>query len=133
MSYTRQKGIDALRECRNDLEDEIDEARQELEILKEKARNMDDMMRALAQGEDVDEDEFWEITGEEYTNPVPIPDEERGVISALLDHASLTGGERSDLEDMICDDNLLRERYQEIYNAHLSVIHAAQRNSSSFA
>jgi hypothetical protein len=54
-------------------------------------------------------------------------DEDMKVVKILLENAILTGAERSDLEDIQVEEVMEPERFQEICNSHISVIHAAQR------
>jgi hypothetical protein len=54
-------------------------------------------------------------------------DEDLEVVKILLENALLTGAERRDLEDIQTEKAMDPERFQEICNSHISVIHAAQR------
>jgi hypothetical protein len=58
-----------------------------------------------------------------------LDDKDRQNCEILLQHATLTGLERSDLEDFLeCEDLDAndRERLQELVNSHLATIHAYQ-------
>jgi DNA repair exonuclease SbcCD ATPase subunit len=116
------------------LEDEIDEAKEELSKLEEKFEAMNDVIDALQNdGDPLDED--WEKVEDElpeFTNNQPT-EEEVEIINILLKEAPLSGIEIGDLEGMLEDEDLVAHRYKEICNSHIHTIHAAQRNGSHFA
>jgi hypothetical protein len=71
-----------------------------------------------------------EIEMEEEYEAAELHDEDKEKAEILLKDAMLTGKERDDLESLLEDDEfgrIHRDRFQEICNSHISVIHAAQR------
>lgn len=62
-------------------------------------------------------------------------DEDREKAEILINHAPLTGHERSILEIVLQDDEFKRidrERFQQLINQHIHTIHTAQRKLSHF-
>lgn len=125
MSPAKRKEILALLKPKYDaLANEIAEMEDELQELTTKHEAMDDVIGALENDCDPDEDDLLAVSEDlpkVVTNP---PDShEKGIMETLLAYGQLSGTEVADLEAMLEDDNLDSRRYQEIYNAHLSTIH----------
>lgn len=116
-----QPKYDALASEISDLEDELVE-------LNHKHEAMDNVISALENDNDPDEDD-WETASKDLPGFTVNPpnDSEKEVIDLLLEHASLSGGERVDLEAILEDDDLDPRRYSEIYQNHLHTIHQHQR------
>lgn len=67
---------------------------------------------------------------EEEEEAAQLHDEDQDKIQILLAHAPLTGCERAHLEILVEDDEFKRidrERFQQIVNQHVSVLHQHQK------
>lgn len=123
----REDMLKKLDEKKMEVEFEIEEAESELHNLKEKLGVIEDAIDDMENGETIDEDELSDLGIEDIRNIIPLHEDEIFAAETLLRNAKLTGAERSDLEEMLEDDDLDRSRYQEIVNSHLSILHAHQK------